>query len=77
MSNTFTKQIRKPMPSPSVAFKGVKDAPRSKGVDLSEWCFDDLTPKADQAHLDLVEDGVWDFDDLPSLYITEGRSWKA
>ena len=67
----LAKHIRKPMPAPSSAHKGVKDAPRSKAVDLSEWCFDDLAPKVspEDAHL------AWD--DLPHLGITEGRSWVA
>lgn len=34
----LAKHIRKPMPAPSSAHKGVKDSPRSKTTDhLTEW----------------------------------------
>ena len=70
----LAKHIRKPMPAPSSAHKGVKDAPRSKAVDLSEWEFDDLSPKADPNDLADYEAGI--LDDLPLLGVTEGRGWS-
>lgn len=72
----LAKHIRKPMPAPTSVHRGVKDSTRSKAVDLSEWEFEDFTPKADPDHLALVEAGVWEFDDLPALGVTEGRGWS-
>lgn len=63
------KHIRKPMPAPTSAHKGVKDSPRSKAVDLSEWYFDEPVYR---------NEGL-DWDDAPPYdeHFTEGRSWSA
>lgn len=69
----LTKHIRKPMPAPTSAHKGVKDAPRSKAVDLSEWEFDTFHIN-DSIEVDAVRD-----DDAPTSVIersTRGRSWS-
>jgi hypothetical protein len=79
MSRNFTKQIRKPMPSPTSAHKGVKDATRTKVSDLlDEWEgwgeHEGESANAGWDDSDLDEDGL-----TPEIVarFSGGRSWKA
>lgn len=66
----LTKHIRKPMPAPTSVHKGVKDSPRSKAVDLSEW--EDCDADIGVAY--------WEGEEAPIEVIerhTEGRRWVA